>query len=97
MTHLVSERRFAIVLFGLCLLANLWFSHVGWDHSLIEAHDSRQAQTALTASPLGPRRLATCLPLAGLRPALVRTDGVSDLPAHGRPPHPPDRPDTNIL
>jgi len=31
-----------------CVIANLWFSSVGWRHNLLELHEFRQLQTALT-------------------------------------------------
>lgn len=42
-------RRWCVALFLLCLMLNLGFSLVGWNHSLREIHESRQVQTALSA------------------------------------------------
>lgn len=44
-----KELIFSVLIFATCTVLNLWLSSNGWDHNLIEGHEFRQTQTALTA------------------------------------------------
>lgn len=62
-----SERNWAIATFVLCVALNLGLSSFGWDHNLIEGHEFRQTQTALTARAIQQEgwTMAYPLPLFG--------------------------------
>lgn len=64
---LPDEKRFASICFALCVVLNLWFSATGWNHTLLESHEFRQTQTAISARAIQQDgwQLAYPLPLFG--------------------------------
>jgi hypothetical protein len=62
-----AERVFGPAVFAACLALHLFLVSIGWTNSLMQLHDGRQVQTALTAQCLQtePWRLAYPLPVFG--------------------------------
>lgn len=61
------ERRLCLLAFAVCAALNVWFSAHGWRNNILEGHEFRQAQTALTVEYLlrDGWSLAYPLPLFG--------------------------------
>lgn len=49
MTKPAREKTLCLIVFLFCAALNVWFSSVGWNNNLLEGHEFRQTQTALTA------------------------------------------------
>ncbi len=61
------ERRLCLAAFAVCAALNVWFSSHGWRNNILEGHEFRQAQTAMTVEYLARDgwSLAYPLPLFG--------------------------------
>ncbi len=61
------ERRLCLAAFAVCAALNVWFSSHGWRNNILEGHEFRQAQTAMTVEYLlrDGWSLAYPLPLFG--------------------------------
>jgi len=69
--------------FGLVVLATLWLLTRGWHASLLDRHEFRQLQTAVTAYWMKGEGSDSTIRCA-VRSALVRADGIPTLPGSGR-------------